>query len=269
MPFLGLLGELARKKPEVPEFKPVDPGAEVATATSSNRSNFAGIKDLAKETNQFNQEELMKAIRGVVPDADKILNKASGNIYSLLKGEIPEDVQSQIGRTTAAKSFSGGYGGSGAARNLTLRDLGMNSFQATQQGLSNAAMWLQNARATTVAPQFDVTSMFISPQMQIANTWQNRQAEFNRNFMKNQIDAEHAFGTKFANAMQQADAFIQQLALSYGGMLAGGMGGGGGAAMAGGARPQNWGSMSPAEQGHYTGYRNYVQQFVPPGSTWE
>lgn len=211
----SMIGAALKKKPEVPEFKPVDPGTEAAAATSANRSNFAGIKELAGQTNEFNQEQLMKALRGVIPDADKILGKASENTYSLLRGQIPEDVQQSIGRTTAAKAFSGGYGGSGAARNLTLRDLGLTSFQATQQGLSNAAMWLQTARQTMVAPQFDVTSMFISPQMQVENTWRNRQAEFNRNFMQNQLDAQYSFGSQLGNTLQQTDSFLQQAASAY------------------------------------------------------
>lgn len=215
MPILGLIGGLLKKKPDVPEFKPVDSGAEGAAAITANRSNFAGIKELAGQTNDFSQEQLMKALRGVVPDADKILGKASENTYSLLRGELPDDVESSVNRSSAAKAFSGGYGGSGAAKNLTLRDLGLTSFQATQQGLSNAAMWLQTARQTMVAPQFDVTSMFISPQMQVENTWRNRQAEFNRNFMQNQLDAQYSFGSQLGNTLQQTDSFLQQAASAY------------------------------------------------------
>ena len=78
--------------------------------------------------------------------------------------------------------------------------------------------------------------MFISPEQQIKNTWMNTEATMNNQWMKNQQEAEGSMGTIWGNALNQADSFIQQIAVSAAGSLGGGGGGMGGAgAKAGGA----------------------------------
>ena len=205
----GLLGGLLKKKPKVPEFKPVNAGEETANAIGINRSNFSSATQLGEDVNQFNQEQLLAAMRGAIPDVDAISGTASKNLLSMLRGELPDDVASNVERRAAARGYSGGVGGSQFAKNMTARDLGLTSLQITQQGLDSATRWISNARQNLVAPQFDVTSMFISPSQNLQNTWMNRQAEFNRNFMGNQIDAQYDWRTQLGNTMQQAGGFAQ------------------------------------------------------------
>lgn len=159
-------GGLARSgaKPKYGRYTPVDPEKAQAQAISANRKNFAEAARLAETTNEFSQEQLMEALRGVVPDLDAINRTASSSIASQLRGEIPVDVSESVTRSAAARSFATGTAGSGFAGNLRTRDLGLTSLAQTQRGLDNASRWLASVRATQTAPQMNVTSMFLNPQ---------------------------------------------------------------------------------------------------------
>ena len=70
---------------------------------------------------------------------DDMLGSAASVASSLLEGGIPEDVQKQVMQVAAEKSLSSGLGaGSQAARNLTVRDLGLTSLSLVERGLSAA-----------------------------------------------------------------------------------------------------------------------------------
>jgi hypothetical protein len=49
--------------------------------------------------------------------------------YSFLRGEIPQDVQDAVRRSTASQSIKGGFDiQSGMGRNRVARDLGINYY---------------------------------------------------------------------------------------------------------------------------------------------
>lgn len=206
MPIFGLLGGLLRKKPEVPKFRPIDTGAEAGKAVQANATNFGDISGLASRVNEFNTEELQAALKQIIPNIDSINQRASSNIESMLAGEIPDDVAEAVNRASASSSFARGLGGSGFGRNLRTRDLGLTSLQLTQQGLDSASKWLSNARQTQVAPQMDVTSMFISPALQIQTAWQNEQARMTNEWNRAQVNSQFSFGTQAANALGGLDS---------------------------------------------------------------
>ena len=236
MPFLAAFGDMLKEQPEIPEFNPINTQDELVKAAQANKGALGSIQELAKESDKFSQEQLMARLREIVPDADKLLKNISKNIDSQVRGEIPDDVSAAVSRDSASRAFAGGYSGSQRAGALRTRDLGLTSLDMTQRGMDNATRWLQVARSTLSAPQFDVTSMFISPEQQIKNTWMNTEASMNNQWMKNQQEAEGSMGTIWGNALNQADSFIQQIAVSAAGSLGGGGGGMGGAgAKAGGA----------------------------------
>lgn len=223
MPFLAAFGDMLKEQPEVPDFKPISTQDELSKAAQSNLGALNDIKQLARESDSFSQEQLLSRFRELVPDFDKLLKNVSSNIDSQVRGELPDSVSEAVSRDAASRAFEGGYSGSPRAAALRTRDLGLTSLDMTQRGMDNATRWLQTARATLSAPQFDVTSMFISPEQQIKNTWMNTEAEMNNQWMKNQQEAEGSMGTIWGNALNQADSFIQQIAVS----AAGSMGGGG------------------------------------------
>lgn len=158
----GLLS--AGRKPRIPQFPSLQDAQ--TQAIGGNIAAFDQATDLASRTNTFNQDELNRMLRASIPGYDDIVARGSSNIQSQLRGEIPQDVALQINRRSAAQALAGGYGGSGMARNLEARDLGLTSYGLTQQGLSSAMQWMASARKTRMAPQMDITSMFVTPQQQ-------------------------------------------------------------------------------------------------------
>jgi hypothetical protein len=178
-------------KPKYGRFTPVDPQNEQANAIAANRANFAEAAKLTETTNEFSQEQLMEALRGVVPDIGTINQRASSAIASQLAGEIPTDVSESVSRSAAASSFAGGTAGSGFAGNLRTRDLGLTSLAQTQRGLDNASRWLASVRATQVAPQMDVSSMFISPQSLIELKFRENGAELAQRNMQARADSAY------------------------------------------------------------------------------
>ena len=74
--------------------------------------------------------------------------KKSGDIAnSMMSGEIPEDVKSQIEQQSAERALSSGTGLDGAGKNLVARDLGLTSLDLKQKGaqLAQTNAQIQNS----------------------------------------------------------------------------------------------------------------------------
>jgi hypothetical protein len=202
---MALFAEFFGGKPTTPDFVPVDTQLEQGKAIAGNIAASGQAQQLASQTNTFNQAELQKML-GSIPNFYNLVNKSGAKIQDLLAGNIPDDVVKAIKRGTAASSLYGGYGGSGMAKNLTARDLGLTSLQLINQGLAASDRWTTSARQNLVAPQFDVSSMFVTPQQQIAHATEERNAKFQRDYVKNQWDWYDSFGQK---AVRFEDSLMQ------------------------------------------------------------
>lgn len=224
---ISTLGNLLKKKAKVPEFKEVNAGQEAANAIRANTSNLQGAQELASRTNEFSQEELLKAIRSVVPNFDSLAGKVSQQIESQVSGKLPQEEINRIFRQTASSNVAGGTAGSGFGYNLTNRDIGRSVVDQIQIGIGNANQWLANTRQNLTAPQFDVTSMFITPAQQIAVTTQNNANRFNVDWLTNQVNAANATRTIVGNGINQFGASLGSMG-SLGGIMGGGATGGGG-----------------------------------------
>lgn len=218
---LGAFGD----KPKVPQFKPVDANAEQLAAISGNTAALPGAEALASGVNTFNQAELEKMLAVALPGFQNIRSKIGQNISSLVSGQIPGDVAESVARNAAVKSLYSGYGGTGMARNLTARDLGLTSLDLTNKGLDSATRWLSSS---AVAPRFDVSSMFITPQTRINTAMFNTENQFNRDWLKNQVSAAP---DPFMRALGQAFINDESSITSMAGSAAGAAGGGGGGGM--------------------------------------
>lgn len=216
------VGGMLQEKPKVPDFKPINTTKEQAAAVAGNIANFGQISRLAGQANQFNQDQLNTMLESAVPGYHNMVTSIGGRINEFLSGEIPKDVMGNIERSSAHRALSGGYGGSGMARNLVARDLGLTSLQLIEKGIDAGSRWIATARANTVAPQFDVSSMFITPQQRIQTQMWNREGQFSRDWLKNQIDAEYSMGTIWGKAIQTTDQQVTQAAMSMAGSAAGG-----------------------------------------------
>lgn len=199
----GLLG--AGSKPKLPPFTPVDAQAEQQKAIGGNLANFQNASELASKASSFDQDTLTNQLRKAIPGYDQIVQKASQNIESQLSGQINPDVAAQVQRASAARALAGGYAGSGAAGNLSARDLGLTSMQIQQQGFGNALNYIQNQRQTATAAPTSVTSMFLTPAQRIGVAQFNSAGALQQGNLQAQVNAQpNPLLAAFGNSLQQA-----------------------------------------------------------------
>lgn len=261
---LNAAGAAIKTKVKAPAAPKVNAGEEAGKAIAANIENLPQAQTLAEKVNAFNQEQLMGTLKQFAPYAQETAKAQSKSILEQAQGKIPKDVADQIYRSTAARSLTGGTGGSQFAGNLTARDLGLTSLQLMNQSIANSNVYLSGVRQNLMAPNFDVASMFISPSQQISVQQWNETNRFNRDYLASQLRASQSAATAFGNSMQQMGTGLTGASMgALGGMMGGGMGGGGG------------GGVSPYQQyqvNNMLAYQppntNYSQQFgMSYGST--
>lgn len=153
-------------KPGVAEYTPLDLAAEQKKAVGSN---IAAMPDIEALLNK------------ILPGYSDMVKQGSKNTLSLLKGEIPQDVQQRVRSTDAFQSLMGGFAGSDMSKALTARDFGLTSLQLMGQGTNSAQQWANIAHG-------NVSPMLINPGEQADVTMRNnlyRQAtqQFKENVM--------------------------------------------------------------------------------------
>ena len=258
----GAIGAFG-KEPRVPELPTIDPTLIQQQTVAGNLSTLPEAMKLGSAVNMFNQEQLMKLQEMALPGGP---GQITNTINSWLRGEIPQDVAQATTRAAAGKAIAGGFAGSGVHGNLQLRDLGLQSLQLMQTGITAAERWLTQS----TAPQFNVTSMFFSPQQRLGFAQQDRAERFQRDLMAAQVKAAPDPAT--AALGKEIDRFFNTWAQFGMGMLGGAMGGGGGmmGGMGGGGQ-QGGGMMLDAGQG-YGGQNmnmasnNWLNSFTNAGS---
>lgn len=173
--FKGIFGgaDYYGSKPVVP-----DVGGSAAKAIKANEANLPAAEGLAGKVDQFNYDTLQKYLDLSNPHRKAISDQQGKVFESLLKGELPADVLSQINRTSAYKQFSGGFAGSQAGAGLTARDVGTTSLNLITGSLDSASRWMESQAKMNASPMLDVTSMFVTPEQM-----------FNRDFAQAKIDS--------------------------------------------------------------------------------
>jgi hypothetical protein len=237
----------------VPAWKNISLPQQQAAAIAANQASLPAAEALVSSTNQFSQSQVQKMLEAAIPGYSSMSATASSDIESFLKGEIPSDVTAQIEESTAAAALGGGYGGSGAATNLTARSLGLTSLDIMNRGLTSAQNWMTTMNSIFAPSELNVSSMFISPQQMFQDTFQNQEAAWNVQWLKNQIAA---MPDPLMEAVGQlvggiADTAVATVAGYIGGQgaasqVAGnqGGGGGGGSNLVGGSMNIDTSSMS-------------------------
>lgn len=213
------------RKPNIPVLPPIDAAAVQRDTIAGNTAVLPGAQALASSINTFNYDQQLaqtrKALEFALPGG---FGKMQDITRSQLAGEIPDDVQQQLLRSGASKAFGSGTAGSVFARNATLRDFGMNSMQQQAMGMQNFERL--NALSPR-APLFDLSSMLFTPQQRLSFSISERDAQFQRNLLAEQVEAAPDPAT--AALGKEIDRFFNTWAQF--GMSA--LGGGGGGMMGG------------------------------------
>ena len=129
-------------------------------ATQQNLSTAPDLTSLTNLVNQLNLQGQQTANLGRIPGEAGLEAQSSGNIASLLGGNIPQDVVTQLQQQAAERGVAMGSPGSDASNSALLRSLGLTSLDL--QGLGQQQFSAATAR-NPVAPIFDPSKMFLTP----------------------------------------------------------------------------------------------------------
>jgi hypothetical protein len=214
-------------KPKVAPFVPVDLSDETGTALAGNLENA---------------DSITKFLNTIVPGFSDILGTGLDNTLSELRGEIPQDVQDEVYRSSAFKSLMGGFGGTGMGKALAARDFGLTSLNMTQLGNNSAQLWTKLAEEA-------YSPWLVGTSEQAAATAANNAGKQATDQFQFNVDAAPDPG---ALGTFNLDAALGQQMLSFGMASAGGaMGGGGGGSSKGYQAPMPGYSYDPLS-GRYT-----------------
>jgi len=186
---MGVLQEIFGSKPSVPPLQKLNLQSEQQTAITGNLSALPATEKLVGQANQFTQQQIQQMLSSVIPNYGEITGAASTDIESLLKGQIPTDVSNAVQSNAAARALSGGFAGSGMHGDLVARDLGLTSLNLIDKGISSAESWLKTMDAMYQPGMMNVSSMFISPLQQAGFDVEERNMQFERSWLQNQINA--------------------------------------------------------------------------------
>lgn len=221
------LRDLFGRKPDVPILPSVDIDKVQRDTVAGNAAILPGAQAVASSINTFNYDQALtqtrKALDFALPGG---FGKVQNITNSQLAGEIPEDVQQQLLRAGASRGFASGTPGSIFSRNATLRDFGITSMQQQAQGIQNFE------RLTSLSPKttlFDLSGMLLNTGQRFAMTESERNAQYNRTWLEEQVAAApHAIG-QFAQNVVYAVAGVagRYFGVSGAGGAGGGAGGGG------------------------------------------
>jgi hypothetical protein len=195
---MGLFNDIFGSRPKLPEFRPVNIDEEVSKTISSNADNIDAAAGLSRRTAQADTDIALANLEQFAPGSAATIRGIVNNIQSGLRGELPSDVENFVTDRANSRAVAGGFGGSGAGRNLELRDLGLTSLQRTDQAVSQAGTALQIFNNLAPRP-IGVASSFLSPAQRINALQSERNAKF-------QAD------TQAAIAAAQPDPVIAELA---------------------------------------------------------
>ncbi len=242
------IGNIFGSKPKVAKKKKVSPTEEAGKAIAGNIEN---LPELTKLGNLYSASEL-EQLNKIIPGFSDTLTAGGaatktllGNAQTYLEGEIPQDVQDAVQRSSAYQALQGGYAGSPMAGALTARDLGLTSLDLQKtganmlgQGLNSAQGWDSLSRRNMLDPG----SMMIGAGQQLQNAQveafaeqQQRQNQYNINaqpdpLAKGIFDSTmqtigmvlSIYGGGGGYKPQQAQGY-QQPSFNQGGMYSGGM----------------------------------------------
>jgi hypothetical protein len=205
---------------------------------AENLKNLPAASAFADKFNQLSGDQLNAALERMLPGYASLRDKSTSNISSMLRGELPTDVENLIERQSAERGIDTGTSGSDFGEFGAVRSLGLTSLELTQKGLDSAMRWIESSASRT--PVYNMASSFVPISQRVNIRAQENQFQFQRDWMKNQIDAVPWGVEGWAiNLADRIESIGYQVVASYAGAYTGGGGmmggGGGGGGAAGGA----------------------------------
>lgn len=210
------------RKPKPPAYDLINIGEQQKQTTAGNLGALAGASELATGVNRANQTALDELLAMGMPGFAGQAAAADDALLAYLRGEVPAAQQEFLGRENAAWRLASGTGSGGIGAARFARNLGLESDANLKFGLQAAPRYWGARKSIGVAPQFDLTSQFVSPQESLAFNRAQQDQLWNRNWLSEQIKA--APGPKLAHLSAALDS-IADTAMSAASSYLGGLSG--------------------------------------------
>ena len=186
---MGFLNKIFGSKVKVPKFKEIDPDKEIDEAFRSIQQRMPEGKRVARSIAEADAETALAVLEQFAPGSQAAIQQQMQYSQAGLRGDLPEDVQRLVTDRAAARAFAGGFGGSGAARALELRDLGLTSLQRIDTAMGQSAQAFATIRGL-MPQQQSVSSMFLMPGQRIALAQSERNARYQRDLEAAKVAAQ-------------------------------------------------------------------------------
>jgi hypothetical protein len=145
---------------------------------------------LAKKTTAAEQSQLEAQLRRAIPGYDQLIQQASQNIGSALRGELSPEATRNLQRFSAGQALTRGYGGgSGMGLFGAVQNYARASEARQQQGLAQAQNFIQQQRTFGMVQPFSVSSMFITPAQRIGAIQEQQARMYGRDLTAAQVAA--------------------------------------------------------------------------------
>lgn len=146
-------------------------------------SDVPRLQTFLDQLNSGSNASWQKTLQATDPGILQSVAQLGRTTLAQLQGQVPQDVQDEIGRDSAFSALQGGYAGTGMARNLTSRDLGLSSLDMQKQGAGNLGT-LFNSLGALNPSNANLASILFSPQQLLQR--QDNQTQYNTD-LKNQM----------------------------------------------------------------------------------
>lgn len=110
------------------------PGINIGSVMGESSLNAPRAREMEAERNAISRAQLLESLGIQIPGYQEGQAQRTQNALALLRGELPPDVAAQIQRRAASQALEKGFAGSGAGKNLVLRDIGRGSYEAARLG---------------------------------------------------------------------------------------------------------------------------------------
>ena len=181
---------------------------------------------MARKTTAAEQSQLEAQLRRAIPGYDQLIQQASQNIGSALRGELSPEATRNLQRFSAGQALTRGYGGgSGMGLFGAVQNYAKASEARQQLGLAQAQNFIQQQRAFGMVQPFSVSSMFITPAQRIGAIQEQQSRMYGRDLTAAQVAAapspmQQAAQTAFTNFGGTVGGALSQYGM-YQGLMAG------------------------------------------------
>lgn len=236
-------------KPRTAPYVPVDPTQSEADTIAAAKANLPGAEDVTSKINAFSQGQLEAEWAKILPDYKAMVSSAAGTLRDQIAGKIPAADIAALMTSDAGKALYGGYGGSGMARNLSARDLGLSEYQVTQQGIQGLQSLMATLKGTMIAPQASVTNMLLDAGTVLSNQTQQREFQWQADLTNAKLNAlPDPRDAAFSQTLGGLGSTMMGVG-AMGALGGGSMGGGGSTAPAWGMTPGQRSSAMSSDAG--------------------